>query len=177
MAFFAQYALELYAVVFLLGWFLLPRRETKKRHALVVAGISGILALVINMIIGGIWFRPRPFTVLPKGTFVQLIPHPPDSSFPSDHVSGGFGFSSASWGRASVAIQWIFTVLTVIVMFARVYVGVHWPTDVLGGMVVGLVSGFVVRRFERFLRPLTRLGLWIFRMGEFAAKEEPKYNN
>ncbi|CAA7603277.1 Phosphatidic acid phosphatase type 2/haloperoxidase [Acididesulfobacillus acetoxydans] len=75
MAFLAQYALELYVVLFVLAWFTLPKSDSGKRHSLVVAGFSGVLALAFNAVIGHFFFRPRPFAVLPKGTFTQLIPH------------------------------------------------------------------------------------------------------
>jgi undecaprenyl-diphosphatase len=74
-----------------LAWFALPKKDIQNQHALVVAGFAGVLALIINVIISHIWFRPRPFTVFQKGT--QLIPHSSDASFPSDHTSGSFGFA------------------------------------------------------------------------------------
>jgi len=159
MKFFAQYALPLYAAFFIVAWFALPRPDVRHRHALFVAGCAGVLALLINLVIAHLWFRPRPFVVLPKGTFHQLIPHPADASFPSDHVAGGFGFASASWGTAPKWISYFFTVVSVIVMVARVYVGVHWPTDVLGGMVVGILAGKAIWMISPALAPLTRIAL------------------
>lgn len=159
MKFFAKDALELYAVLFLIAWFALPKSNIKHRHALIVAGLSGILALLINVVISHVWFRPRPFAVLPKGSLTQLIPHGPDASFPSDHTSGSFGFAAASWGTNQKWISWSFTTLAVIVMFARVYVGVHWPTDVIAGFIVGTLSGRIMWRFSRFIYPLTTIGM------------------
>lgn len=41
-----------------------------------IAGLSGVLALVINVVISHfIWYRSRPFTVFPKGTYTELVPH------------------------------------------------------------------------------------------------------
>lgn len=168
MAFFAQYALELYAVLFLLTWFTLPKPESDRRHALVVAGFSGVLALVFNAIIGQFFFRPRPFVTLQKGTFTQLIPHSSDTSFPSDHTSGSFGFAAGSWRKTSFWVRWSFTVLAILVAIARVYTGVHWPTDVLAGVVIGIVSGKIVWLINPVLRPLTNLGLRIFHYGKYA---------
>ena len=96
MSFTAQYALELYALLFVVAWFTLPKPEVNRRHALIVAGFSGILALLINVLVSHVWFRPRPFVSLPKGSFTQLIPHPINASFPSDHVSGSFAFAAGS---------------------------------------------------------------------------------
>ena len=170
MAFFAQYALELYVVLFLLAWFTLPKTESEKRHALVVAGFSGVLALGLNVLIGQFFFRPRPFVTLPKGTFTQLIPHSFDTSFPSDHTSASFGFATGSWNKASLWVKWSFTLLAILVAIARVYTGVHWPTDVLASIIIGIVSAKIIWLINPLFLPLTNLGLRIFHYGKFAKR-------
>lgn len=165
MIFFAKYALEFYALLFILAWFVLPKRDLGHRHALVIAGLSGVLALIINVIISHVWFRPRPFTVLPKGTFTQLIPHSNDASFPSDHTSGSFGFASGSWGKNTKWISATFTVIAMIVMISRIYVGVHYPTDVIASIVVGFISSKIMWQFSRFFFPLTSFVAKLFKFG------------
>ncbi|WP_258110588.1 hypothetical protein [Alicyclobacillus sp. SP_1] len=66
--FFAKYALEIYVVLYLVAWFTLPKMDTRHRHALIVVGFAGMLALFVNVAISHIWFRPRPYVVLRKGT-------------------------------------------------------------------------------------------------------------
>ncbi len=168
MSFFAQYALELYVVLFILAWFTLPKPESQKRHALVVAGFSGILALCFNVLIGHFFFRPRPFVALPKGTFTQLIPHSTGTSFPSDHTSGSFGFAAGSWRKTSLWVRWSFTILALVVAFARVYTGVHWPTDVLAGVVIGILSAKLMWLINPILKPLTIITLRICHYGKFS---------
>ena len=170
MAFLAQYALELYFVLFLLAWFALPKSDSEKRHILVVAGFSGVLALGFNALIGQFFFRPRPFVTLPKGTFTQLIPHSFDTSFPSDHTSGSFGFAAGSWKKTSILVRWSFTLLAILVAIARVYTGVHWPTDVLAGIVIGIVSAKFIWLINPVFKPLTNLGLRIFHYGKYAKR-------
>ncbi|KPV40861.1 undecaprenyl-diphosphatase [Alicyclobacillus ferrooxydans] len=172
MIFFAKDALEIYAVLFIVSWLVLPKQALESRHALVMAGCAGILALVINMIISHIWFRPRPFTVFPQGTFTELVPHSADASFPSDHTSGSFGFAAGSWGKQQKWISHAFTVIAVVVMFARVFVGVHYPTDVLAGLVVGVFSGRIIWRFSRWIHPLSMLIVRMFRLGPKELFEE-----
>ncbi|MDA8335466.1 MAG: phosphatase PAP2 family protein [Peptococcaceae bacterium] len=167
MILFAQYGIFAYAVLMILAWFALPRRDENQRHALVTAALAGLLALAVNWALGLAWFRPRPFVVLPRHTFTQLIAHAPDNSFPSDHAAGAFAFAAGSWGRTPRWITVTFTVLAVIIAVARVFVGVHWPTDVLAGMVVGILSGRILAWAEPLFRPLTALGLRIFRYGDF----------
>ncbi|MCL6548648.1 MAG: undecaprenyl-diphosphatase [Alicyclobacillus sp.] len=170
MKFVAKDALEVYAVLFVVAWLALPRTEEDKRHALVVSFCSGVLALLINVVISHIWFRPRPFTVLPKGTFTQLIPHAPDASFPSDHASGAFAFASGVWGRGAKWVSYLFTAVAVVTMIARVYVGVHWPTDVLASFVVGVLASRIMWRLDRHVAVLTRVGLRMFRFGRYSAR-------
>lgn len=165
MIFFAKDALEIYAVLFVIAWFALPKRDIEHRHALFIAGLSGVLALVINVVISHIWFRPRPFAILPHGTYTKLISHPADASFPSDHASGSWGFAAGSWGHSTKWISWTFTGIAILVLFARVYVGVHFPTDVLGGLVVGILSGKIMWRFSNFLAPISSSIARLFRFG------------
>ncbi|MDP4127069.1 MAG: phosphatase PAP2 family protein [Bacillota bacterium] len=165
MSFVAQYALELYAVLFLIAWFTLPKPESDRRHALIIMGLSGVLSLCLNVIIGHLWLRPRPFVFLSKGTFTQLIPHAVDASFPSDHVAGSFGFAAGSWRKANLWVIRSFTSLAVLVAVARVYVGVHWPTDVIAGAFVGLFSAKIMWSINGMFRPLTNVALRIFNYG------------
>ena len=173
MVFFAKDALEIYAVLFVIAWFILPKRDIQSRHALVVAGFAGILALVINLLISHVWFRPRPFTVLHQGTFTELVSHSNDASFPSDHTSGSFGFAAASWGKNQKWISHSFTAIAVIVMFARVFVGVHYPTDVIAGLIVGTFSGRIMWKFSRFVLPLTSFMAKLFKFGPYV--KTPKH--
>lgn len=176
LTFFAQYSLELYIALFVIAWLTLPKSEIKQRHALVIMGFAGVLGLIINVLISHIYFRPRPFMVLEKGTFTQLIPHSPDASFPSDHTTGSFGFAAASWGKAPKWITISFTILAVLNGVARLYVGVHWPTDVIAGILIGTVCGRLLWKFSNLFQPITDLGLRLFRYGDnnYALKSSKK---
>ncbi|MDQ7097077.1 phosphatase PAP2 family protein [Desulfosporosinus sp. PR] len=163
--FFAQYSLEVYIILFIIAWFTLPKSEARQRHALLIMGLSGVLGLIINILLSHLYFRPRPFTVLPKGTFTQLIPHTADASFPSDHTTGSFGFAAASWGKAPKWITISFTILAVLNAIGRLYVGVHWPTDVIAGIIIGTLCGRLLWKFSSFFQPLTDFGLRLFHYG------------
>lgn len=166
-AFLAQYSLELYIVLFIFAWFTLPKTEAKQRHALLIMGLAGVLGLIINVVVSHIYFRPRPFMVLKTGTFTQLIPHSPDASFPSDHTTGSFGFAAASWGKAPKWITTSFTILAILNGIARLYVGVHWPTDVIAGIVIGTICGRLLWKFSSIFQPITEFGLRLFHFGNY----------
>ncbi len=165
-SFLAQQAAYIYGFLLLLIWFGAPRSDERLRRATVVAVVAGVLALLVNYAIGNLWYRPRPFVAFP-GQVHQLIPHAADSSFPSDHAAGSFAFTAGIWGGNRV---WgiIFLVIASTVSFARVYVGVHYPSDVLAGAVIGLCSGWVVRRVETYLEPILNLGLKLFHYGRYS---------
>ncbi len=166
MVFFASYAPETYALLFIVSWFALPKGEVTKREVLVRAALAGILALVINVLVAHLWFRPRPFVTLPPHTFTQLVSHPADASFPSDHAAGSFGFAAGVWGAGPRWVQWVFTLVAVLVMIARVFVGLHWPTDVLGGFVIGTLCGLLSHSFRPITLPITKIGMWLFRQNQ-----------
>lgn len=168
MIFFANSGPFLYAGLMILAWFVLPRREGDKRHALVTAVLAGVVALGINYVVGLFWFSPRPFVVLPAHSFTQLVAHTPDNSFPSDHAAGSFAFAAASWGTTPRWISATFTAIALIVMVARVFVGVHWPIDVVAGMLVGILSGRIMTRLSYLFWPITNFGLRLFRYGDYA---------
>lgn len=173
--FFANYSLELYMVLFVIAWFCLPKKEAASRHALIIMVLSGALGLIINALISSFWFRPRPFTVLPKGTFTQLIPHSADASFPSDHTTGSFGFASGSWGKNEKWVQISFTVLAFLTAVSRICAGVHWPSDVIAGIVIGTFSGRIMWKFSPLLKPLTNLGLRLFHYGKYARQQQSDF--
>lgn len=85
--------------------------------------------------------RERPFFVLEDSKL--LLPLTENSSFPSGHVSFFFALSTVvflynkKWGSVLYA-------LSLLIGLSRVYVGIHWPSDILAGVLVGIFCGFVV---------------------------------
>ena len=105
-----------------------------KRAALLATAIATVVALGFNQLLGQLWYEPRPFMV---GLGHTLASHAPENSFPSDH--GAFMFTiglallatgaSRPWGllvcAAGAAVAW-----------ARIYLGLHFPVDMLSSALV-----------------------------------------
>jgi undecaprenyl-diphosphatase len=144
--FFAQYAVFLLVGAVAVAWLAVGREgfpiSAQGRLAAFGAGIATILALLIVKVINTVWDRPRPFVVLHE--FHKLIPHPADASFPSDHASGSFAIVGvlALAGKRTAAIAAL--IWAILIGVARVMVGVHWPSDIVGGIGVGLISALAV---------------------------------
>ncbi|MGC4377710.1 undecaprenyl-diphosphatase [Fictibacillus sp. Mic-4] len=155
MKFITQFALPLFAVILLIIW--LTGNSYSKRSVL-YAGISGILALVLNIIISKFYFEPRPFVT---HHVHMLLPHAKDASFPSDHTSGAFGLAIAmlmykrKWGYPML-------VLAVLTGFSRIFVGHHYPGDVLGSIGVAIISSWIVLLCRKPLEPIIRLILSLY---------------
>ena len=116
------------------------------------AALAGLAALVVGLafseVLKSIVMQPRPFVSLPDA---RLLVSPPSSySFPS--VNATYAFAAS--GGASLAARrlldglpvwgWGFLALAVGVSYSRVYVGVHYPGDVLGGAIIGMSVGWLV---------------------------------
>ncbi len=107
-------------------------------------GLITALALLINILLCNVFLkpliaRPRPFTL---AEVELLIPAPGDFSFPSGHTSASFAAATAiflGWRKAGIAAL----LFAGVVAFSRLYFFVHFPTDVLGGLVVGVLAAWL----------------------------------
>lgn len=113
----------------------------KYRKIGIIMAISLILDLLLcNIVLKPLIARPRPFTMRP---WIELIIQPPgDFSFPSGHTAASFAIASALLFAKNRL--WMPTmILAVVIAYTRLYLYVHYPTDILGGIAVGFISGFL----------------------------------
>lgn len=125
-----------------LGILLLFFPKTRKLGFLTLGSML-IGFLITNVCLKELVARPRPYTQIPDLTILVKEPH--DWSFPSGHTTASFAFAFAfcfGLNRKKYSIP-IF-VLASLIAFSRLYVGVHYPTDVLGGLLVGTLSAVLV---------------------------------
>ena len=117
-------------------------------------GLAMGLALIIGLVIGNACLKPligriRPFDWYDGITL--LIQAPGDFSFPSGHTLSAFAAASALFGFDKRVGMGAIT-LAALIGFSRLYLFVHYPTDVLAGCALGVLfgvfSGFVVRRYS-----------------------------
>ncbi len=114
--------------------------KTRKTGIIVAAALLMDLILC-NLILKNLVARVRPYDV--NTAIAILIKKPLDFSFPSGHTAASFAAMTALF-LAKMKKAWIAAlVLAVLIAFSRLYFYVHYPTDVLGGAVVGILSGII----------------------------------
>jgi len=161
---FAEYGVVLFAGLLLLSWWQARRGGDLRRVAASLwAPVGALIALGVNQLLVAAFAEPRPYTVLP-GVLV-LVHRSSDFSFPSDHavmagaVAAGVLLVHRRLGAVVVA-------LALLMAFTRVYVGAHFPLDVVAGLVVGaavalasyiLVRPLVVRLLPALARTPVRV--------------------
>lgn len=128
-------------------------------------GAELILALVFCLVamscLKAFFLRDRPFIDYPQAAL--LIPPPRSASFPSGHAMSSFASASVLFSANRKAGAAAFA-LAALIAFSRLYLFVHYPTDVLAGIVLGLAAaksaGYLVKRFSRtpFGKRKTRQG-------------------
>jgi undecaprenyl-diphosphatase len=120
-------------------------KKTGRRFAL-----AGLVALAIGFVsselIKHLTMRPRPFVTLDEVRLLVSAPH--SYAFPSGHTTSSFATATGVVLAARRLLRgvplwcWMTLPLAAAISYSRIYVGVHWPTDIAAGVVLGLASGW-----------------------------------
>ena len=117
---------------------LIPR--TRKSGAILAAALC-VDVVLCNGILKNLFRRIRPCDV---NTSIQLlVARPDDFSFPSGHTAASFAAVAALMLAGERKLWMPALVLAVFMAFSRLYLYVHYPTDILGGIAVGIFAGYV----------------------------------
>jgi undecaprenyl-diphosphatase len=124
------------------------RRRNQRAVVLIVLGLA--LANTVIKELSFVYFRPRPFAT----DAVKLLFYRPSvSSFPSVPIATAFTFAAGAWYARRDVAKLLF-VLASLYGLARVYAGVHYPLDVIGGAAIGVGSVYLVARFTFIVNPI-----------------------
>ena len=125
-----------------LGVGMLLFAKTRRMGLLILLSL-GIEALCCNVILKPLVDRARPFSVLPIEQ--MLIALPSDPSFPSGHTGAAFAVVAALYFNGNK--YWLpIGILAILISFSRMYLYVHYPSDVLVGVLLGIMAGYVSKR-------------------------------
>jgi undecaprenyl-diphosphatase len=131
------------------------RRDINQRAVLVAAisiGLTNLLVFISNLV----YFRTRPFDNLPMYDVNLLFYRPTDPSFPSNLAAVLFAIAipifvkNRSWGT-------VLLIIATLASFGRVYMGIHYPFDILGGAMVGAIGAFMAMGTAWLITPLINL--------------------
>ncbi|KRF13303.1 undecaprenyl-diphosphatase [Paenibacillus sp. Soil787] len=150
----AEYVFYLGIIVY---WF---SRQDIKRRMVAESVLSACVAVTFSGILAHFFYRDRPFVT---HNVIQLIAHPANASFPSDHAIGAFVIATSIWiHRRQDGKLWL--ALASGIAFSRVWTGVHYPSDVVGGAVIGIAAAVLIhqlfKRSSLALEWLTKLIHW-----------------
>lgn len=159
-------------------WFSVSNPEDRSRNQLAVlkamasmGTASGFASIPVAAIVGkeqhahtwiyAVFNRPRPFEVFgPSVVHHFYFPH--DPSFPSNMAAAAFGLALAVWLMNRRVGTWLL-VMASLVCLSRIYVGIHYPSDILGGFLVAVVAVGVIYFMFWLFKVLLRLVLWIMK--------------
>ena len=137
-----KYGVPLMVFAVVVQWWGKRPRE-KLRQTTIIAGVTSLLGLLIAQIILLFVHRVRPYDA---GVSHLIVERTADWSFPSDHAiastSVAFVFLLNGFGKHALA----FFLAAALVCFSRIYVGMHYGTDILGGAALALVTAFLVNK-------------------------------
>ncbi|OTY13832.1 MULTISPECIES: undecaprenyl-diphosphatase [Bacillus cereus group] len=164
------------AILFMLIlWFNNGKKENaiRKQYTVLYTTLSVSIALLVNVLIHAVYYHPRPFITHHVN---QLVPHAADSSFVSDHSVLVFSIAFVFILRGE-KLKYIALIWAILVGASRMYVGVHYPLDILGAAFLTFITSELVMQSARIFEPLAS---FIFKMYALVAKRLPflaKYNH
>lgn len=143
----ANWSISFVMVLLIYAWI---QRGREVRFALIGATGTALIGLAMARGITMLWYHPRPFEI---GLGRRLLTHATEASFPSDHATLMFSLAiplmcraeSRRWGAA-------FLVLCIAVAWSRIYLGVHFPLDMVGALAVAIVASALMGMADPWLR-------------------------
>ncbi|MEU2866539.1 phosphatase PAP2 family protein [Streptomyces mirabilis] len=146
--------LGVFAVLMLMGWWNARRRDARSMTLALAAPVAVVAAFAVAEVAKKLVAEVRPCYSLPHAYLVDACPARTDYAFPSGHSTTAFAAVAALWllDRRLSATAAVFAVLE---GFTRVYVGAHYPHDVLGAALLALPVAYLASRLmSRLATPL-----------------------
>lgn len=146
LVFFAKWLVYLVPLGLVILWF-----YKKNYHNLLRATFTGLFGWgIISHLISIFWYRPRPFEESLLGK-KELLFHRPSYSFPSDHATFLSGIALSLYFSKEKNLFKYFLIITILISFSRVLIGVHYLSDILAGWIVGLVATLIIKSIDKFM--------------------------
>lgn len=124
------------AIIFILG---IGKKNVEHRKIAFNTFVITVINLLLSFIFGSIYYVDRPFV---HNKVNLLFPHVRDASFPSDHAAGTMSIA-LGLRKYNRLLSIILTGISIVVAFSRVYVGHHYPLDVIGAYIIVLAVSYI----------------------------------
>ncbi len=121
-------------------------RGKKDRKDSIFVFLVTIIAIEISYIVSELYYHPRPFEL-----YETLLSRVPQNTFPSQHAATFYAFAFAFLYRQRLKIGVFFVTLSVINSLARIYVGFHFPLDIIAGAVIGIIALLALSKLEKYV--------------------------
>lgn len=144
MDFIARFGHLFFVLYGLWLWFGGSGERRRQQRACALSALAGVVVCsVISFAIGKLWNRPRPF--VRDGRIWNFTGHKANASFPSNHTMNS-AVITLSLFQYHMPFRWGMAVLSALLAFSRVFAGIHYVTDLLGGLAIAAaVQGGIAR--------------------------------
>lgn len=138
----------------MLLWFAPGKNQKRRRESCVAAFLAVCLCSVISLAVGKLWHRGRPFTR--DRQIWNFTGHKANASFPSNHAMNGAAVAFQLLRDRMPGCRWM-ACLAGLLAFSRLFAGMHYPSDILGGgAIAAAVHGVLNKLFAAaFIKKLT----------------------
>lgn len=145
MFFGAEYLIYL---TIMLMFFLIFKGGKKEKKAALFAIVTIPIAIILIKITHIFFYEPRPFVTF---HFSPILDKTADASFPSRHATI---MAVIAFAYAYLRSKWtlLFLLFMVVVGISRIFVGVHYPLDILGGFIFGIISLAITLQIKKLLK-------------------------
>ncbi|OGZ32695.1 MAG: hypothetical protein A2V69_03720 [Candidatus Portnoybacteria bacterium RBG_13_40_8] len=156
--FFADY-FQYFLGIILLALLFWPKKDIIKNRVMVISAVFSVVLsrLIFTEIIRFFYHRARPYVILE--TAKKLIAESQNyASFPSGHAAFFFALAMGVFLHNKKLGIWYF-IAAILMGLARIFVGVHWPSDILAGAVIGILSAVIINMIlKKITHTKTRVG-------------------
>jgi undecaprenyl-diphosphatase len=145
--------LGVFALFMLWAWWQARRADSVVMARVLASPVIVVLAYLVNSVLKSLVHEVRPCQQLPNTVTVEACPAPGDWSFPSNHSVIAFAAATALI-FAYRRLGWVAMLFAALMAASRVWIGVHYPHDVVVGLVVGVMAGVVLGSLAGRFAPL-----------------------
>ncbi len=152
--------------IFLIIWwiyFTYKEKNNDKKNDLLLMFYSTVIAVIINLSIQQFITVDRPEKAL-EWVWKLLLNHIPDASFPSDHAAVSISFLTWLFLANYKKFGFIFLIAVILMNISRVILWVHWPFDIVWGLVVWVSSSFIVFKILKTNKYVVIINNFIIKM-------------